>query len=133
MHAARLERQRHMALHRKAFAPGVVGLGKSRGRIAADRAVADREIAAVPSNSRVSFACRLVAVGHRRQRLDVDTDQVERVLGDRRAVGQHDRDRLADIADLAVGDDRLVKGFELRQRLQPDRDPRHRARPYRPR
>ena len=66
-----------------------------------------------------------MAVGDRRQRLDVDVDGVERILGERGAVGQHDRDRLADIADLVVRDHRLLERLEGRQRLQPHRNDRH--------
>ena len=43
-------------------------------------------------------------------------------------VGQHDGERLADVAHLVVGDHRLLERLELRQRLQPHRDDRHPAR-----
>ena len=66
-----------------------------------------------------------LAIGHRRQRLDVDRDRLQRVLGERRAVGHHDRDRLADVAHLADGDDRLLVALELGQRLLPQRNVRH--------
>ena len=49
-------------------------------------------------------------------RSDGDLDQLGGVLGDIGIVGEHDGDRLADIAHDAVGQDRLLVGLE---RLQP--------------
>ena len=80
----------------------------------------------VSSNSSDVVLRRHVPVGDRRQRLDLDLDQPDRVLGDAGAVGQHHRDRLADIAHLRLGDHRLHEGLEIRQRLQPERDARDR-------
>jgi hypothetical protein len=59
--------------------------------------------------------------GRRRQGFDVERDRLQRILGRRRAVGDHDRDRLADIADLAVRDHRLLMGFERRHLFLPER------------
>ena len=42
-------------------------------------------------------------IGHRRQFLEIERDQRQRVLGDAAAVGHHHRDRLADIGDLVLG------------------------------
>ena len=67
-------------------------------------------------------AARRLAVGNRRQRFDVERDGVECVLGQRRAVGDNDGDRLADVAHFVVGDDRLLVRRELRQQLQPQAD-----------
>ena len=39
----------------------------------------------------------------RRQHLVVDADQRDRVLGDVAALGDHERDRLADVVDLVLG------------------------------
>ena len=58
--------------------------------------------------------------------LDVERDGVERILGGAGAFGQHDRDRLPDIADLAVGDDRLFERLERRRGFLPQRNPRDR-------
>ena len=55
-------------------------------------------------------------IDHRRQRLVVDLDQVERVLGEIAVGGDDDRDRLADIAHAA---DRDRPAFD--RRLDPDR------------
>ena len=51
---------------------------------------------------------RLLRVGHHRQVLVVDRDQVERVLGDVAALGHHHGDRFADVADAADGDAALL-------------------------
>ncbi len=66
------------------------------------------------------------AVGDRGQRLEVDVDQRGRVLGDVAAVGDHQRDRLADEAHLVLGEairhqrllDRRI-GHQQRHRLPP--------------
>jgi hypothetical protein len=68
---------------------------------------------------------RGAAVGDRRQRLDLDLDQAERILGNGRRVGEHDRDGLAHVAHLGLGDHRLSERLEIRQRLQPHGDARH--------
>ena len=47
-------------------------------------------------------------VEHRRQFLVVGDDQLRRLFGDMRIVGQHGGDRLADIMHLAERQDRLV-------------------------
>ena len=47
---------------------------------------------------------RRAAVGDRRQHVVVDRDQRGGVLGEVAVVGDHDRDGLADIGDLAVGE-----------------------------
>ena len=59
------------------------------------------------------------------QRLDVDLDQAERILGNAGSVGEHERDRFADITHLRLGDHRLAEPLEFRQRLQPHRHARH--------
>ena len=41
-------------------------------------------------------------VRHRRQRLELDLDALRRVLGDRAALRDHHRDRIADVADLVA-------------------------------
>ena len=64
-------------------------------------------------------------VGDRRQRLDIDLDQPERVLGDCRRVGERERDRLADVTHFAFRDHRLRERLEFRQRLQPHGHARH--------
>ena len=49
----------------------------------------------------------------------------ERVLGCGGTLGQHDRDRLADIADFVMGNDRLLERREGRRGILPQRNYRH--------
>ena len=101
--AARLHRHRGEALHLEALAADVGRIAERGLGVALDRRQRDDVIACrSSSNSTLSLRARGVAVGHRRQRLDVERDGVERVLGQRRAVGHHHGDRLADVAHLAV-------------------------------
>ena len=60
--------------------------------------------------------------GRGRQGVDVELDRLKRILGRRRAIGDHDGDRLADIADLAMRDHRLLVGLERRHLLLPERN-----------
>ena len=66
----------------------------------------------------------LAAVGHRVQHVVVDGDQRGRVLGEVAAVGDHDRDRLADIGHLAVGERERPQPVERRAGI---RVPHHAA------
>jgi hypothetical protein len=66
-----------------------------------------------------------MTIRNRRQRLDFDRNRVERVLGLRLRFRDHHRDRLADVAHLVPGDDRLKIGLELGQVREPQRDHRH--------
>ncbi len=61
---------------------------------------------------------RLFGIEHRRQRLEIELDQLRRVLGGVAAVCDDDRDRLADVADLVMGQQRLLRidEFVLHQR-----------------
>ncbi len=68
-----------------------------------------------------------MAVRDRGQRLDLDVDRLQGILRQSRALGQDQRDRLADIAHLAMGDDWLPERLEIRQGLQPHRNVRHLA------
>ena len=65
--------------------------------------------------------------GDRRQLFDIEGDRADPVLGQRRAVGQHDRDRLADIAHAVGRDHWLQEALRPGQRQQTQRDARHRA------
>ena len=121
---ARFHRHRGVALHPEALAPHVrrvlergVGVAAHRGqrRGAVRRRAVDQQ-SVVRARS-----------GGRRQRFDIELDRFQRIFGRRRAVGDDDRDRLADIADLAVRNDRLLVGLERRHLLLPQRNCRHRA------
>ena len=56
---------------------------------------------------------RLFRIEHRRQRLEIELDQLRRVLGGIAALRHDDRNRLADVADLVVGQQRLLRIDEL--------------------
>ena len=124
--SARLQRNPAMAVHRETLAAHVFGGREGARRIAAPGNVGDGLAVAVLEQRYVG-RLRLASVGDRRQRLDVEFDQGERVLGDGRAVGDHQGDGLADEAHLGLGDDRLGKRLERRHRREPDRNERHRA------
>jgi hypothetical protein len=63
---------------------------------------------------------------NRRERVDGDPDRIECVLGGGRAFGQYDREGLADVADLVVGDDGLLERLEGRGGVLPQRNSRNR-------
>ena len=56
---------------------------------------------------------RLFRIEHRRQRLEIELDQLRRVLGGIAVRRDDDRDRLADVADLVMGQQRLLRIDEL--------------------
>ena len=60
-----------------------------------------------------AVAQRLFRIEHRRQRLEIELDQLRRVLGGIAAVRHDDRNRLADVADLVMGQQRLLRIDEL--------------------
>ncbi len=117
--AARLHGEPEVALHLETLAPPIGRCPERRAGVAANGAEREGDVARLLpppcSNSRLSPLRRGSAVGHRRQGLDIDRDRLERVLADRRAFGEHDRDRLAHIADLVGRDHRLLERLELRQ------------------
>ena len=122
--AARLHGQRGVALGAEALAPRIGRVFERRVGIAEHGAEFHREIAAFVFKQQRFVLRRALPVRDGRQRLDVDFDGAERVLGDAGAVGQHHGQRLADIAHLVARHDRLAEGFELRHRLQPHRHQR---------
>ena len=56
---------------------------------------------------------RFFWIEHRRQRLEIELDQLRRVLGGIAALRHDDRNRLADVADLVMGQQRLLRIDEL--------------------
>jgi hypothetical protein len=110
-HAARLHRQRRMALDREPLALDVVGIAKRRVGIAFDPGKDHRGVCAGFFKQQDIASPRSLPIGDGRQLLDVECDRADPVLGQRRAVTQHDRDRLADIANPVGRDHRLQKTF----------------------
>ncbi len=123
--AARLHRHGRMALDAEMLAAGIGRVLERRFGVAAHGRHGVGDIGADLLEQQHVVLARRVAIRHRRQRLDIDHDRFERILGNRRAVRHDDGDRLADIAHLVVGDDRLLVALELRQRLLPQRNFRH--------
>ena len=67
------------------------------------------------------------AVGNRGERRDLDRDHLGRILGERRGFGDDHSQRLADIADLAGRDHRLLERDEGIELLLAERNGRHLA------
>ena len=113
-----------MALDREALAAHVSRTVESSVGIAAHAAEGEREVAACSFEQQDVVFSGGGAVHDRGEGLDVERDGVERILGGAGAFGQHDRDRLPDIADLAVGNDGLFERLERRRGFLPQRNPR---------
>ena len=64
----------------------------------------------------------VLGVDHDRQRVVVDDDAVGRVAGLRRRLGDDERDRLADHAHAAVGEDRALGLDGVAERVRGARD-----------
>ena len=81
-----------------------VGSGRERTlAVAVGNRVFRQNVARHPPVHRRRVGCNRGAhVRHRRQRLELDLDALRRVLGDRAALRNHYRDRIADIADLVA-------------------------------
>ena len=123
--AARLHGHRGEALHLEALAAGVGRVPERCVGVAFDgRQRDDLDCGRWPRTARLLPVAGRGAVCDRRQRLDVERDQFERVLGQRLGVGDDDGDRLADVAHFVLGDDRLLERLELRQQLLPHGDDR---------
>ena len=88
----------------KALLDAMRGLGERAVDVAVVDALPRHEIVrAVESAPWARRAKPGDRIGHRRQCLEIERDQGERVLGDAAAVGHHHRDRLADVGDLVLG------------------------------
>ncbi len=110
---------------REFFLPGVFRFGKGRIGVAEFRLIAHRAVAARRLEQQRLVRRRHMPVRQRRQPLDIHRDRFQRVLGRPLRLRHHHRDRLADVAHLVLGDDRLQIALELRQVGQPQRDDRH--------
>ena len=106
------------------LAAHIAGVLERRIGVAAHRRQRDHEIRAGRLEQQTVTLARARAICHRRQRLDVELDRLQRILGGAGAVRHDHGDRLADIAHLVAGDDRLLIGRERRQQLLPHGDDR---------
>ena len=98
--AARLERRDHDAVDREIERHDLRRLGESLvAFVAVAQAPIERNIARllVPQHRRARLH-RLGRIDHRRQRGVIDLDQIERVLRRGQTIGDHQRDRIADMA-----------------------------------
>ena len=62
------------------------------------------DVADVDAGQRSVGLGRGLEVEHRLERLELDLDELDAVLGERLALGDHERDRLARINDLLAGE-----------------------------
>ena len=122
---ARLHRHGAVALDREALAAHVSRTVESSVGIAAHAAERQREVAACSFEQQDVVPSGGGAVHDRGEGLDVERDGVERILGGAGAFSQYDRDRLPDIADFAVGNDRLLERLERRRGFLPQGNPRN--------
>ncbi len=113
-----------MALHLEALASDVIGGSERRVGVAAHRREHERAVAARRLEQQAFAGTRRLSIEHRRQRLDIQRDRRQRVLSSSRALCHHQRHRLADIADLLLGDHRLQEGQKLGTGLLAERDER---------
>ncbi len=109
-HAAAFHRQCGVAVVVEAAAQPVRGAGQRRLGIApADREGADQVGVQPVVDQRAVRAQGSLGIDHRRQFLEVETRRLGRVLGLVAAFGDDDRDRLADMAHLVMGQQRLLR------------------------
>src|SRR5262249_33907437 len=129
-HPPWLPRRRGGPLVHKIFAPPVGGRLQRRGGVAPLSLVRQREGVVAPSATPrvVSAAARA-----RRQRLNVDGDRGDCILGNCGAVREYDGYRLADITNLVIRHNWLLEWLQFRQRMEPHRNDRHRVADIRPR
>ena len=134
MQPARLHRHRGQALAAEALAADVLApWRKPRRHRPRDRSSAARGCC---RSLRTAATCRLPPRGGPRPRGSgsMSTSIASSASSASAcAVGHHDRDRLADVAHLVVGDHRLLERLELRQGSQPQRNQRNDRRRCRPR
>ena len=126
-HAARLHRQCRMALDCEPVAPDVVGIAKRRVGIALDPGKDHRGVCAGFFEQQDIASPGSVPIRDGRQLFDIEGDCADPILGQRRAVTQHDCDRLADIAHAVCRDHRLQEALRAGQGQKTQRDARHHA------
>ena len=122
---ARLHRQCRIALDCEPVAPDVIGIAKRRVGIALDTRKDHRGVCAGFFKQQDFVSPGNVAIRHGRQLFDIEGDRADPVLGQRRAVTQHDGDRLADIAHAVGRDHWLQEALRAGQGQKTQRDARH--------
>ena len=102
--AAGFDRRGRAVIVTEAAADDVIGAGAGGGIIAAGLADMGGDVAAhvVVDAARIGVQ-RLFQIDHRRQRLELDVDVVERVFGEIAALRHHDGQRFADMTHLVLG------------------------------
>ena len=121
-HSARLDRRAGHAMVDDPPLDDHVGLGEAGLEIAAaERPLADLVGPELLVHERPALE-RGLGVGHDRQRVVLDDDVLGRVDHAVAVVADHERDRIADVLDLALGEDPVVGRVDLDAR----RDPGHR-------
>ena len=116
-----------MALHAEAFATRIVGLLERGICIPHARGEDGRVVGAGLLEQQRFAACGHDMIGDRRQFIDLDPDERERVFGDGLLGRDNDGDGLADIAHLVARYHRLQVGLGLRYGVLAKRDDRHLA------
>ena len=116
-----------MALDCEPVAPDVVGIAKRRVGIALDPGKDHRGVCAGFFEQQDIASPGSVPIRDGRQLFDIERDRADPVLGQRRAVSQHDCDRLADIAHAVCRDHRLQEALRAGQGQKTKRDARHHA------
>ena len=108
----------------------VIGLGAGRSIVAAALPDVRGDVAAnIVVHRGGSAVHRLFQTDHRRQRLKLDGNVAQRIFGEIAALREYDRERLADMADLVLGERHL--GALIEDRVL-DRRRRHQQRTGRP-
>jgi hypothetical protein len=104
-HAAAFHEKRAAAMLEDLFAEHMRGLGEGGVGVAdADRDEGGEIVRRAAMRQRRAGGQRRRAVGNRRQRREIDLDQRGGILREITALGDHDRDRLADEAGFLLGE-----------------------------
>ena len=107
-HAAGLDRRRDAVLVEEAAFDDAIGLGGGGGIIALGLPHMRGDVGAdVVVHQRRAALQAFFEIDHCGKLLELDVDIVECVLGEIAALGDHDRQRLADMADLVLGERHL--------------------------
>ena len=120
--AARLHGHRGVPLDRKRLAVHVRRVLEGARRVAAHAGERERAVAPRGVEQQAMIARGGGAARDRRQWLDGERDRIEGVLCGAGRLRQHDRDRLAHVAHLVVGDHGLLERPERRGRILPQRN-----------